>query len=80
MNNEEKIKIIDKMWKYDLTFKDKIKLFFINPNREHFGLGLYIRNVYLYQNKRIINKDLDFDELSYELLIMLYKKKYKRIY
>lgn len=78
MSSKEKLKIVDKIWNNDLNFKDKVKLFLSTPDKEHFRLGLYIRNKYLYTDKNLKNKDIDFDELSNEILILLYKEKFKR--
>lgn len=47
---------------FSLKLKSKIKLK-IFPVYNHFGIGLYIRNNYIYNNK-ILQNYFDHDELS----------------
>lgn len=63
------IEVISNKVRKEMNLFEKICLFITkNYLFHHWGIGLYIRNNYIYNNKELMNVDIDPDELSQKIL------------
>ena len=78
MNKEEYyIEVISNKVRKEINLFQKIFLFITqNSSIHHWRFCLYIRNNYIYNNKKLMSLDIDPDELSEKILKRVVK--YKR--
>lgn len=75
---EKYINEIAKKVKKDINFFQKIFLLITqNSKIHHWGLCLYIRNNYIYNNEELMNINIDLDELSEKILKRVARTLYK---
>lgn len=64
--------------KKELNIFQRLFVFWVRDySLHHFGLGLYIRNKYIYSNKELMSMNIDTDELSKKIFDMLVKSSNK---